>query len=367
MSTVDVDPWPLLAGARLDTVLPTAIEGGSLSTTPAPAASDPAARSWLDVVATAAAILTVILVIMTVFGFLGPWWWFFDLFANLRLHLAVGLLLLTLVLTVFGSRRALVAAAIGVLLNLLVVVPALASTQFGTPEPADAGAETLDVTFFNTKFRADSGETIAQLASREDDVVVLSLALGDWVEELEESELDLHVRTGPDTDPDFELELVTLTRDPDAEVIVHRPTDKPRDALVEVVVELEGGPIHVLAGHPMSPLTPERASQRDAMLAWIADWMQERDEPVVLMGDLNATSWSAPLRRLLDDGDLVDSRVGHGLQPSWPARFGPLGLAIDHVLHSPELTTVDRQLAPPIDSSDHRMVHATIAHRDPDA
>jgi endonuclease/exonuclease/phosphatase (EEP) superfamily protein YafD len=316
---------------------------------------------------TAVVTLTVVLVTMTVFGFLGSWWWFFDLFANLRLHLALGLLLLTLVLAVARSWGALVAAAIGLLLNVLVVAPVLASTQFGAPAPADAGAETLDVTFFNTKFRADRVETIAQLASREDDVVVLSLALGDWVQELEASQLGLHVRTGPDTDPDLELELVTLTRDPDAEVIVHRPTDSPRDALVEVVVELDGGPIHVLAGHPMSPLTPERASQRDTMLVWIADWIQERDEPVVLMGDLNATSWSAPLRQLMAESDLVDSRVGHGLQPSWPARFGPIGLTIDHVLHSPELTTIDRQLGPPIDSSDHRMVHASITYRDPDA
>ena len=316
---------------------------------------------------TAAVAMTVILVITTLVGFLGAWWWVFDLFANLRLHLALGLLLLTLVLALVRSWRALVAAAVGVMLNLLVVAPVVVSTQFGTPAPADAGSETLDVTFFNTKFRADRQETMAQLASREDDVVVLSLALGDWVEDLEESQLDMHVRTGPDTIPGFKLELVTLTRDPDAEVIVHRPTDSPRDALVEVVVELEEGPVHVLAVHPMSPLTPERASQRDAMFAWIADWTHEQEEPVVVMGDLNATSWAVPFRRLVAESDLVDSRVGHGLQPSWPARLGPTGLTIDHVLHSPELTTVDRQLAPRVGGSDHRMVHATIAYRDPDA
>ena len=316
---------------------------------------------------TVAVTLTVILGIMTLFGFLGAWWWFFDLFANLRLHLAVGLLLLTLVLAMVRSWRALTAAAIGVMLNVLVVAPVLVSTQFGTPASVDAGAETLDVTFFNTKFRADREATIAQLASREDDVVVLSLAVGDWVEHLEESRLDLHVRTGPDTDPDFELELVTLTRDPDVEVLVHRLTDDVRDAVVEIVVEHDGGPIHLLAAHPVSPVTRERAARRDVMLAWIADQARDRDGPVVVMGDLNATSWSAPLRTLVREADLVDSRVGHGLQPSWPTRFGPIGLTIDHVLHSPELTTVDRQLAPPIGSSDHRMVHASFTYPDPEA
>ena len=313
-----------------------------------------------------AVTLTVILVIMTLFGFLGAWWWFFDLFANLRLHLAVGLLLLTLVLAMVRSWRALTAAAIGVMLNVLVVAPVLVSTQFGTPASVDAGAETLDVTFFNTKFRADREETIAQLASRRDDVVVLSLALGSWVEDLEASQLDLHVRTGHETDPDFELELVTLTRDPDAEVIVHHLTDDARDAMVEIVVEHGGGPIHVLAAHPVSPATRERAARRDAMLAWIAEQARDREGPVVVMGDLNATRWSAPLRRLAREAELIDSRVGHGLQPSWPAELGPFGLTIDHVLHSEDLTTLERHRTT-IAGSDHPMIHARLARRAEDS
>ena len=76
--------------------------------------------------------------------------------------------------------------------------------------------------------------------------------------------------------------------------------------------------------------------------------------------------------RVRDGRGVGRGRGGRGggheeLQPSWPARFGPIGLPIDHVLHSPQLTTVDRQLAPPIGSSDHRMVHASITFRDPDA
>ena len=191
---------------------------------------------------------------------------------------------------------------------------------------------------------------------------MLSLALGSWVEDLEASQLDLHVRTGPDTEPDLELELVTLTRDPDVEVVVHRLTDDPRDAVVEIVVERDGGPIHVLAAHPVSPATQERAARRDTVLTWIADQARDRDGPVVVMGDLNATTWSAPLRRLVREADLVDSRVGRGLQPSWPTGLGPFGLTIDHVLHSEELTTVERHRTP-IAASDHPMIHARLARR----
>jgi endonuclease/exonuclease/phosphatase (EEP) superfamily protein YafD len=305
-----------------------------------------------------------LLLALTLAGFLGPWWWVFDLAANLRLHVAVAMLMLIVVLAIGGSRIALAAAAIGAMLNLAVAVPAVLATQFGTPEPADPAADGLDVTFFNTKFRADRTETIAELTARNDDVVVLALAGRGWVRDLQAAELDLHVHAGLHRDRDHPLELVVLTRDPAARVVVHRLTDDPRDALVELTVERDGGPIHVLAGHPTSPLTPDRAARRDAMLRWMTEWTRAQDEPVVVMGDLNATVWSAPFRRMLRDADLTDSRIGFGLQPSWPAKLGPVGITIDHVLHSDQLTTLDRRLVR-VDGSDHAMVQATIARRPP--
>jgi endonuclease/exonuclease/phosphatase (EEP) superfamily protein YafD len=83
---------------------------------------------------------------------------------------------------------------------------------------------------------------------------------------------------------------------------------------------------------------------------------------VAVVGDLNATPWSPRLQALLADARLVDSQVGHGLQPSYPAARGRLGLTIDHILHTREPTTVERELGPNF-ASDHRMVHARLELR----
>jgi endonuclease/exonuclease/phosphatase (EEP) superfamily protein YafD len=55
---------------------------------------------------------------------------------------------------------------------------------------------------------------------------------------------------------------------------------------------------------------------------------------VLVMGDLNATPWSRPFRRLLRRSALCDSRAGFGVQASFPAASTLLRLPIDHLLAS---------------------------------
>jgi endonuclease/exonuclease/phosphatase (EEP) superfamily protein YafD len=316
--------------------------------------SEPARSLWQRRGAVALAIVTVGLLLLSVVAFLGARWWVFDLVANLRVQL---MLLLTLIaLPALMTRRWWVSAAAvaGAMLNLAVVAPLL----FGSPEPPPAAGEHLDITFFNTKIRAEVDMVIAHLASRDDDIVVLTATTPSWFDRLEDSSLPLHVVAGSRLVPG--LEIIVLARDPDAEVTIHARSSAARDALVEATIELDGGPVHVLGTHPVSPLTPLRAERRDLALEWIGSWPKRRDAPVVVVGDLNATPWSAPFRRMLDRSGLADSLDLHGIQPSWPAGLGPLGIPIDHVLHSPELTAVERELGPSF-GSDHRMVHARIA------
>jgi endonuclease/exonuclease/phosphatase (EEP) superfamily protein YafD len=287
-----------------------------------------------------------------------------ELLANLPVQHTFAFAVLLGAAAFLRHRWLLALSLAGLLANLAITAPLLLTLQRGEPLPPAEGATTLDVTFFNTKYFADREATIDHLRGRDDDVVVLALAMQPWGEDLEAADLDLHLRAGPGPTDGEDLELIALVRDPDARVSVHRPTDDPRDAIVEVVLDLDGQPVHVLATHTVSPLTAARAAQRDGALERLAVRAAAQDAPVVVMGDLNATPWSPRLRELLLTADLVDSQVGFGLQPSYPAARGRLGIAIDHVLHSTELTTVARQLGPSF-GSDHKMVHARLAPATP--
>jgi endonuclease/exonuclease/phosphatase (EEP) superfamily protein YafD len=108
------------------------------------------------------------------------------------------------------------------------------------------------------------------------------------------------------------------------------------------------------------PVGREGAARRDRQLRAVADAVARgAPGPTVVVGDLNATRWSAGFAPLIGAG-LRDSATGWGWQPTWPADLGPLGVPIDHVLHSPDLRVVSRSV-PAWPGSDHRAVQAVLA------
>jgi endonuclease/exonuclease/phosphatase (EEP) superfamily protein YafD len=76
---------------------------------------------------------------------------------------------------------------------------------------------------------------------------------------------------------------------------------------------------------------------------------------VIVLGDLNTTSWSPYFRDLLADSGLADTRRGFGVLGSWPDLPSPLRIPIDHCLVSDKVAVHDRRIGPPV-GSDHRGV-----------
>jgi endonuclease/exonuclease/phosphatase (EEP) superfamily protein YafD len=293
----------------------------------------------------------------TAVGFLADAWWMFGLVQDLRWHLVLTLIPSSIGLLLLRRLPIGALAAVGAVINLMVVVPPFLDGDDGRSVYGDS----LALSFHNTKYRADLDAVVERVSDRRDDLVVLSNT--DWVSHRELDRADLGGLTvigGPRFTED--LAITVLARDPDLEVVVHRLSPRGRDWVVEVVTELDGEPIHILGAHPVSPRDAGRAARRDAMLEWVARWANDREAEVVVVGDLNATPWSRSFRGMITTGGLTDSQRMHGMQPSWPARARAVGLPIDHVLVSAGLVAVERELGPAF-GSDHRMLHARVARK----
>ena len=78
----------------------------------------------------------------------------------------------------------------------------------------------------------------------------------------------------------------------------------------------------------------------------------EEESSVMLIGDLNITSWSPVFWELLRKGGLTDSRQGFGIQPTWPVWLPVLLIPIDHILVSEKIVIHSREVGPNI-GSDH--------------
>lgn len=115
------------------------------------------------------------------------------------------------------------------------------------------------------------------------------------------------------------------------------------------------------AARPFGRTVRSRNSQL-ALAARVAGAHIER--PVILLGDLNVTPWAPTFARLLETGNLRDSALSRGLTATWLSRNPLLGLPIDHVLVSADISVIAWRVAADI-GSDHRAVIADLAFRTP--
>lgn len=295
--------------------------------------------------------------VSTLAGFLGAWFWAFDLAANFRVHLLAVSMVAAIGIGVLAVRRhnaTLVWTT--VILVACVVINGIASAPLWKGRPSvPPTAEHLTVGHVNMQgLVADSAALGNNLATDHVDVFVV-LDTSSTVAEVARSVPDSYtVSEGPSRSRSLVIARVPL------EGISVPEDERLPPATVEVVVRLGGQSVHLLALHTLSPVTPSRSNERDRALDAVGDWQRELRHPAVVFGDLNATRWSAAIRRLLDTTSLENSEDGFGFQPSYPAALGPLGLPIDQSLHTPELTATERAQGPTFGSG-HRSLSVTYA------
>ncbi len=119
-------------------------------------------------------------------------------------------------------------------------------------------------------------------------------------------------------------------------------------------LQLEGGDATIVVTHPLSPTTPYGYRLRNRQLAAIARSRPEYSERLIVVGDLNVTSWSGSFSDLLEEARLRDTRTGFGIQPTWPSLgFRRAALVpIDHCLVSEHFEVVSRRVGEDV-GSDH--------------
>jgi endonuclease/exonuclease/phosphatase (EEP) superfamily protein YafD len=287
----------------------------------------------------------------TLAGFAGRWHWLLDLASHFRWYW----LLATLVWFAIASRRhsrlALVALVIAAIANTLVILPYWLPTAGGTDE-----GESLEIVSLNLLAENDDkGSTLAYLRQRGADVVVLLEVDGAWAEAIEQLEPLYPHRIVEPRDDHFGIAV--LSQLPLEEPRVELVADGPPVVITGVPRGKNG--FLLLAAHPQAPISAAWSALRDAQLAALGERAAKESRPVIVAGDMNASPWSHGFRQLLAPGNLRDSALGRGLQPTWNARRWFLRIPIDHIVVSPGVRVTSRSVGPDV-GSDHLPVEATL-------
>lgn len=305
----------------------------------------------------AAALVLAGLTLVATLSLAGALWWVLDLLSHFH---AIYLLIATVVAIAWLALRwwKLASWAVALVVFEAALVLPLYSLPMGGAEAPDPAAPRLRVVTYNI-FRSNprSAEAARHIAALEPDVVALL--------EVTPAQLLVFTAALPGWYPmawprDDAFGIAVLTREPPirARRLELGPPWMPS---IEVTVELAGQAIAIAAVHPPPPVSAANSHTRDELLRGVSAWAAAHEGPVIVMGDLNATPWSAVMREILREGPLRSTQR-FGLQGTWPSFLGPLGVPIDHVLYTAPLHPVARTIEPAF-GSDHRMVYAELELR----
>lgn len=285
------------------------------------------------------AVVSVAVALLGLLAFLGDRWWMLDLVASFRPQLALATTVGAVTLLYQRWWRTGVAVAAAAVVSLLVVVPVFMG------EPAEGPGDIRVMSFNLFASNEEFAEVVDFIERTDADVVLLHEASRPWEVAVESSDLDYQVTRSRTEDLIFGT--LVLTRD-SVEVISYGfSVEEPR----AIEIALDG--LRILAVHPLAPVDEQRMSIRNGQFEWYTDWVTARSGDLAVVGDFNATPWSYPFRRFVNETGLRNSQEGYGLELSYPASsIGPLQVTIDHLLHTEGISVVSRELGPAM-GSDH--------------
>ncbi len=287
-------------------------------------------------------------------GFIG------ELAASWRPHIALGVLICAAM--ALAARFRLLA---GLLVALAVTLGAdVIRTELNSAQ-AEAGNGMLDgeaavrVVFFNILiFNDDVGRFVAWIEDRDPDVVVMTEMSPRHVERMAGAMAGYPFQVLEPRGHSFGM--VVYSRWPiSGEVVAELAGSTPPASspiMVTAGVETPAGTLRVTGLHVFPPITPRRFTRRNEQLGIAGDILAKLDGPKLVVGDFNATPWSAGLRAFVSDNDLT----GVNTRATWPVWLGFAGIPIDHALTSRDLRVLSIEIGPDI-GSDHRPVLIDVA------
>lgn len=281
----------------------------------------------------------------TILGFLGPFWWFFDLFSHFRVQYF--LLLAAAAVFLLVRRRLRPAVLFGAL--AVVNLPAFVPLYFGGAKSASSEGRMRAVLFnINTSLGKPAG-VIKFLNESKADIIVLEEINHRWVTELREIIDRYPNKLIIPREDNFGIMLLSERPFLRCEPMYFGYADVP-----SIVAEIDdhGSSFLLIATHPLPPSGPEYSRERNDQLAAIAEYVREAKQPVLLLEDLNAAPWNHYLKALRQRSGLLDSSQGRGVQPTWPTQNPVFLVPLDHCLHSPGISILDKRLGPRT-GSDH--------------
>lgn len=302
-------------------------------------------------------LLLMALIISFTLSFWGKNHWLIDLINHFRLHVFLGFLVISVILITLKRTRW---ASLSLLMAICVFVVSHHHKESSSiPQELIEQQDHISVMAFNVwKDNEELDQLIHYIKDHNPDVVGLTEVTPTLDQKLQKlRDLYPYAHSKPE-EGRFGLALLSKfpfkTQEQSWPTRFHEPV---------IIVEMEDlkrkAPIHIFLFHPRPPINETFSKSRDRDIQTLSHWIQEKGEdPLIILGDFNATPWSSALHTLINTHNLQGAgsllRAG-----TWPSFMGFLGIPIDHILSKNWLHNSDSHVGPDL-GSDHLPIHATL-------
>ena len=300
-------------------------------------------------------LASLMVLCVTLYGFLSPWLFMGDMFVNLRpRYLQAGFLIFALG-ALSRSKPVFWLALVGIVLNGSQILP------YWVPVARPAESNLSIITYNANRDRVSQQgpqQIIDLVAYNQPDVAVL-LEIGAPASREIKQRFAADYPYSTVLFDSFEDGTLLLSKFPLENQHTHQYEGGRTFLYIDIAHPNDA--VHLIAAHPINPF--ENMRLRNRQLSGIADYVQTVDGPVVLAGDLNVTLWSSWYKRLEQAG-LINVRQGYGVMPTWkipevPFRYRLVHLPLDHILVNGELDIFSADILPNF-GSDHAPVRADL-------
>lgn len=279
-------------------------------------------------------------------SFLGKYFYPGDIFAHLRLHHLVYFFFLFLISFVLKSRILRITSlflTIGIACSISTFYIPNPQSDFSNKNQFLLGSMNLNVKNKNHQGVRD------YLEEKDFDFIFFQEFTTLWKEQLQQFDEKYPFNTSGKLDSNCIIGIKSKL--PIDSFKIH-DSGFEKVPFIESTLNIEGKKVTVFGIHTRYPLSNRAYKIRNNQFRMINELIKNTEGEIILVGDMNCTTWSPSFSILTQNTDLRDTRKGFGIQPSWGGRIPTVFLPIDNIFVSKGIEVLHTQTGKEI-GSDH--------------
>lgn len=290
--------------------------------------------------------------IFTLAGFLGQYGFWLDMTAHFRVQYLIIQLVCLLVYLLKREWKYLAVAVCAALINLILIIPV-----YIPDHDKNAHGKIVSILLVNLNAYNDQYDKVVELIKqKKPDILALEELNDIWFSKLVSLLQSYPYQKFYLRQDCFGIGLFSHIPTESLDIRTFGPANLPS---VVAKYSIDDKPVSLLLTHPLPPGSFQYFHLRNAQLKDIASQRASFEQRLIVIGDLNATSWSYYFKEFIKKMHLVDTRPGFGLQITWPTSNPLLGVTIDHILVSNNFEVLERSVGPDI-GSDHYPIYIKL-------